>query len=151
MSTTQAAGYSRTISGTAAGVPVINRHLYDCAVQSAADLVLIGQLPPGHRIIPDLCRFYANASVPALNFDLYVNAASNVDAPTNLLWDNQAVAASTAEHTAVDAGAYLKAETIGVDFDNARDIVMLCNSGFATAPAGSQLVFIIASMPVSNA
>jgi hypothetical protein len=150
MAKTFSPGYRQGTISTSVGEVVVNRWVYDNVVQSAADKVAIGVLPAGHRLIPELCRLEANASIPACNVDIYVNAAANADAPTNLLWDDQAISASTAESNAVDAGAYLMAHTIGVDFDADREIIMLCNSGFATAPAGAKIAVSIASVAMAK-
>jgi hypothetical protein len=151
MTTLYANKYRDAKTSSQAGQIVINRHAWDCVVASAADLVKIGRLPAGHRLLPELCRLFASATIPVGNVDVYVNAAGNVDTAANLLWDNQAFVASTAEQDAVDAGAYAIAESLGVDFEYDRDINVLLNSGFATAPAGSRVIVQIASYAVSNA
>jgi hypothetical protein len=151
MATFTAKKYRQAATSSQNGQIVINRHVWDCEVAAAADKVLIGRLPAGHRLVPELCALQANATIPVGNVDVYVNAAANADAPTNLLWNDQAFVASTAERNAVDSGAYLMAETIGVDFEYDRDIVVLINSGFATAPAGAKVLVQIASVAVAAA
>jgi hypothetical protein len=150
MAKTYTAAYRQGITVAQAGQVCINRWVYDSAVQSAADVIAVGVLPAGHRLVPELCRLEGNASIPAMNMDVYINAAANADAPTNLLWDDLAMAASTAESNAVDSGAYLMAHTIGVDHDYDREVCILVNSGFATAPAGGKVAISIASVPVSK-
>lgn len=145
MATVTAPGYNRMAHSAQAYQPVVNRHVWDCDVRAAADLVKIGRLPAGHRLKPELCRLIGNGSQPVGNLDVYVDTAAQ------LLWNDQAFVAATYESNAVDAGAFAMCETIGVDFNQDRDIYLLINSGFATAPAGAKIIVEIASYPVPNA
>lgn len=148
MSDYKAEGYYNAATSAQVGQVLINRGVWNCTVQAATDKVFIGKLPAGHRLVPELCSVFANASIPAVNYDLCVGSNSNV------LLDGIAVTASTAlvSHLDTDAEAlYATLETIGVDFNNDRDIYLLINSGAATAPAGSKVVAQLASIAVSNA
>lgn len=147
MSDYKAAGYFKVATGAQVGQPVINRGVWNCTVQAANDKVFIGKLPAGHRLVPELISVSANAAIPAVNFDLCVGSNSNV------LLNDVAVTAATALVTHLDTDAealYATLETIGVDFNQDRDIYLLINSGAATAPAGAKVIAQLASIAVST-
>lgn len=146
MATVKAGGYAKVATSAQVGQALINRSVWECTVQAAADKVLIGKLPAGHRLVPQLCTLFFNASIPAVNVDLCVGSDSNT------LINDQAVTASTATlaSPAATAATHALLETIGVDFNADRDIYLLINSGAATAPAGSKVIATIGSIAVSN-
>lgn len=146
MPTVKAAGYAKTAISSQANQSVINRHVWDCTVQAAADKVLIGQLPAGHRALLKDLSAYFNANCPAMNIDLCIGL------DTNVVLNDQAVAASTATlHKPTDnAALHTLEELIGVDFDNDRDIYLIINSGAATAPAGAKVIVTVQSFPVGT-
>ena len=147
MSDYKAEGYFSCATSAQVGQVLINRGVWNCTIQAANDKVFIGKLPAGHRLVPELCSVFANASIAAVNYDLCVGA------DTNNVLDGVAVTASTALVTHLDSddeALYAKLETIGVDYNQDRDIYLLINSGAATAPAGSKVIAQLASIAVSR-
>lgn len=139
MAQTKAYGYNRGIGSAQAGQAVISRHVYESAIQSAADTILIARLLAGHRLhLPDT-KFIANGSQPAGNIDLIVDDTVDV-----VVINDLAIAATTFAETSIANTAAL--EAIGVS-DVDRDIYILVNSGFATAPAGGKLILQLAQIP----
>lgn len=141
MPTIKAAGYANAATAAQANQILHNRGTWNTTVQAAGDKVLIGKLPVGHRLLPALCAVVANALVPAGSFDVCVVA------DTNKLIAGVDLTASTASYEGIadGPGAHLLGEALGVDYQNDRDIYLLLNSGFATAPAGAQVVLNYAS------
>ncbi len=140
MGTTIAAGYGRQATSTQAGQPVHTRHNWDCDIRSAADKVKVGRLAAGHRLDVANCELFANGSQAAMNVDVCVGSDANT------LFNDVAIAATTFSRAA--STAYQLGETLGVDYENDRDIYLLINSGAATAPAGGQLSLKLAQYPV---
>lgn len=141
MGQTTAYGYYRFAGSAQAGQPVITRHKYDSAVQAAADTVLVARLLAGHRLNTTLTKVIENGTQPAGNYDLIVKDA--VAGDVVIVNDRAAVAATFAEVGLTNSAAI---EAIGVkDYD--RDIVLLVNSGFATAPAGGAITLVLAQIP----
>lgn len=139
MPQTKANGYYHQPGSAQAGQPVITRHEYASAVQAAADTVLIARLLAGHRLDTDNTKVIANGAQPIGNFDLVLDDTADVT-----LLNDQAVAATTfAEFPLVNSAAI---EAIGVA-DHDRDIYLLINSGFATAPAGGKLTLVLSQIP----
>lgn len=139
MAETKAAGYYKTIGSAQAGQPVITRHRYVSAVQAAADTVLIGRLLAGHRLVPHLTRVIENGTQPVGNYDIVIGGVAVVN-------DRAAVAATFAEVAITNSAAI---EALGVS-DTDRDITLLVNSGFATAPAGGEIVLVLAQVPATE-
>lgn len=140
MATVNAAGYSRQATSSQAGQPVHTRHPWDCDVRAAADKVKIGRLAAGHQLDVANCELIANGLQAAMNIDVCVGSDANV------LFDNVAIAATTFSRAA--STAYQLGETLGVDYDNDRDVYLLINSGAATAPAGGKVTLKLAQYPV---
>lgn len=139
MAQTKAHGYFRGIGSAQAGQTVISRHKYDSAVQVATDTVLIGRLLAGHRLDTQRTKVIANGLQPIGNFDLVVDDATDV-----VILNDQAVAATTFAEFGLTNSAAI--EALGVS-DVDRDIYLLINSGFATAPAGGALTLVLAQTP----
>lgn len=133
---TKARGYYRQAGSAQAGQPVFTRHEYDSAVQAAADTVLIARLLAGHRLIPHLTRVIENGTQPAGNYDVVCDGVA-------LLNDRAAVAATFADTALTNSAAI---EALGVE-DADRDITLLINSGFATAPAGGKIILCLVQVP----
>lgn len=146
MPTVKAAGYLNAATSAQAGQILYNRGHWDCTVQAAADKILISKLPAGHRLLPELCSIYGNALTPAMNVDVCISLDANV------LINDFALAGATANRAGVAASAvpYTLAETLGVDYENDRDVYLLINSGAATAPAGSKVVAVVASIAAAR-
>ena len=140
MATVKAAGYSRQATSTSVGQPVFTPHDWNCDVRTAADKVLIGRLSAGHKLDVPNCELIANGLQAAMNIDVCVGSDANV------MFDNVAIAANTFSRAA--STAYQLGETLGVDYDNDRDIYLLINSGASTAPAGGKLTLKLAQYPV---
>ena len=140
MGTTIAAGYGRQATSSQAGQPVITRHDWVCDVRAAADKVKLGRLAAGHQLDVANCELIANGSQAAMNVDVCVGSDANV------LFNDVALTAATFARSA--STAYLLGETLGVDYDQDRDIYLLINSGAATAPAGGKLTLKLAQYPV---
>lgn len=140
MAQTKARGYYRQPGSAQAGQAVTSRHDYDSAVQAAADTVLVGRLLAGHRLsIPDCRLIVAPGGIaPVGNFDICVDVAGNK------LFTGVAVVANTFADTAAANTAAL--EALGVS-DADRDVFMLVNSGFATAPAGGKITLVLCQVP----
>lgn len=141
MPTVKAAGYSRASSSAQANQPVFNRHVWDVTAQANADKVLLGVLPAGHRLHPEGSSLIANGATPAMTYDLCVGL------DTNKVVTASAVTATTFKRDAL--ALTVINETIGVDFDNDRDIYLLLSA--APATAGGKVIAIIASFPVPAA
>lgn len=139
-----APGYNKTAISAQAHQVVFNRHVWNCTVQAAADKVFVGKLPAGHRVILSDVSVFANANIPALNYDLVIAG--------QVVLNDIAVTASTQLTSIPTNNAALSAleETIGVDFNADRDIYILVNSGAATAPAGSKVIVKVPSYPVAT-
>jgi len=142
MSETKADGYYRQAGSAQAGQPVITRHPWICAVQAAADTILIARLLAGHRLLPEMCQLIANGSQAAMNVDVYVGTTA-----TDLLFNDVAISATTFSKTNGANSAVL--EALGVS-DEDRDIRILINSGAATAPAGGKLTLQLAQVPSTD-
>jgi hypothetical protein len=141
MATVKAAGYARASSSAQAGQPVINRHTWDVTAQADGDKVLIGVLPAGHRLHPEGSSLIANGATPAMTYDLCVGADANKVVTAS------AVTATTYKRDAL--ATTVVNETIGVDFDNDRDIYLLLSDAPATGTG--KVIATIASFPVSTA
>lgn len=141
MSETKADGYYRQAGSAQFGQPVITRHKWICAIQSAADTILIARLLAGHRLIPEQCQLIANGVQAAMNVDVYVGTVV-----TDLLLNDVAIAATTFVKSNGANSAVL--EALGVS-DEDRDIRILINSGAATAPDGGMLTLQLAQVPAS--
>lgn len=139
MAQTKARGYYRQAGSAQAGQPVFTRHEYDSAVQAAADTVLIARLLAGHRLIASETKVIANGTQPVGNYDLVLDDTVDV-----VLINDQALVAATFNETGITNTALI--EAIGVS-DSDRDIFLLINSGFATAPAGGKLTLVLAQVP----
>ena len=140
MPQTTARGYSRQANSAQYGQPVITRHVYESAVQAAADTVLVARLLAGHRLVPHMTRVIENGTQPVGNYDLVCGGVAILD-------NRAAVAATFAEVSLTNSAAI---EALGVDDSQHRDITLLVNSGFATAPAGGQIVLVLAQVPVQD-
>lgn len=141
MSTVTAAGYNRAASSAQANQPVINRHVWNVSAQANGDKVLLARLPAGHRIIPELTSVIANGQTGAFSYDLCVAADANK------LITADAVTAATFKRTGVTT--YSLVETLGVDFDNDRDVYLLLPD--APDAAGGKVILQLASAPQSSA
>ena len=140
MATVNAAGYSRQATSTQAGQPVVTRHRWDCDVRTAGDKVKIARLAAGHRLDPAATELIGNGSQAAMNVDVCVGSDANA------IFNDEAFTAATFKRVA--CSAYQLAETLGVDYENDRDIYLLINSGAATAPAGGALDLKLVQYPV---
>ena len=146
MATVKAAGYANAATTAQANQILYNRGIWNVTVQADGTKVLIGKLPVGHRLLPELCSIFANAATPALVADVCVAADSN-----------KLIAAATATGgaalragVATSAAPYVLAEALGVDYDNDRDIYLLLTDAPNTAPAGAKVVVNIASIAVAR-
>lgn len=133
---TKAHGYYRQAGSAQAGQAVTTRHEYDSAVQAAADTVLIARLLAGHRLVPHLTRLIENGTQPLGNYDVVCDGVT-------LLNDRTAAAATFADTALTNSAAI---EALGVS-DEDRDISLLINSGFATAPAGGKIILLLTQVP----
>lgn len=106
---------SKTSPGTTGGAALAN-----------GDKILIGQLPAGHFLVPELCAGIANAFCPALHYSIAV------DADANLMFSSATVAANTFKKDTGNTDAFaLIAETLGVSTLN-RDIYFIIDTAPTT-------------------
>lgn len=141
MSQSKARGYFRQAISAQAGQMVRTRHDYDSAIQVANDTILMGKLAAGHRLVVEGCRVIANGVQPACNLDVLVTNPGGADV---LLFNDLALAAATfSDNQAVNSAALEGLAVSDVD----RDIYILVNTGFATAPAGGKITLVLKQVP----
>lgn len=131
-----AAKRNDTATGPAYGINVTNRHTWTVEAAANGDTVLIGELPGGHRLLPEACSVIANAAAPAMTIDVYV------DTPASTLFDNVAIAGGAFARQALTAFAV--AEAIGVSPLN-RNVYLLLQA--APAANGGQVSVVLTSYP----
>jgi hypothetical protein len=115
---------NRIVVPPRAGELIVARLVWDVAVKSNADTVVIGYLPAGCKLHAPASQIYFDAAVPNCDVDLLLVDTSNVLINTG--------AHTTATATRVAMTTYELAETLGVSESN-RAILLLLN----TAPASA--------------
>lgn len=137
----KARGYSRQAGSAQAGQPVITRHEWDAAVQTAGDQILIARLLAGHRLIPEQCLLQL-VDMAIVNLDVCIGATANK------LFTGVAVTVA-GTYTKANGATTAAIDAFGVS-DEDRDVFILINSGAATAPAGSKAILTFAQAPSTD-
>jgi hypothetical protein len=154
MATYKSTNYGKTPVGDRGGDVIVSRFKwaidvngYDGSGDSTAlvngDKILVGQLPAGHFLVPELCAGINDGVNTGTG---HFSIAVDVDA--NLVVSNVAMAASTYSKTAAAAGlpAQCEAPTLGISTLN-RDVYFILNN--VPTAAGGYLIAQIAYAPQS--